>query len=721
MEGSFTSSFNKIQSTAASFGKGILTGLIGGLSVGAVTAFSKNIIDLAGHLTDLAEQTGFTAETLSGLKTTLEQNGTTVDAFAKAVNTMLKSLGSVDEESDDAARAIKGLGLNLSELRNLSPEEAFRKIALALASVQNPFERAGIAAKIFKKSWDEIGPAIRAIVPDFDRLAKSGMTKEQLDSIDRLGDNLTKLANAVQILAAAPIAKVADFFSLLAGTAAPSLALDETVRKVDSLTKRLAEIKGVSIGEINVKSIEELKRLEQSIPEKGFFGRLLQPTGKATTQELIKAREEMERLVGILATNEGAVRKPFQDRGQIKKSKNEVDDFLSGLEKTLSSLELKNIELLFGPQAALIKQLDDQFTAFKDKLQKEGIKLPAGTTEFFTLLKGKIVAADQAYRDFKAGIEDNINLSALDALDQELGQIREQSAKGLISIEERRKEIGALRELLELRQQLQLGAMDIRTPEGKERQRIAGIEIEFAKTAAKIDELGRAAGESQEQIAADVALAWQKALNEIGREAEPNFKLLEDAASGAFDIIEDLIGGNIKSWRDLEQAILKTLQSIAMGIIRTQAQAAIQGGTTGGGDFFSSLLGFFGMGGASAAGTLGTAQGSLGFDPYAGLMAGAAFIHKGGIAGYTLDHRMVDPAIFYRAERYHAGGMPGGLRGDEVPAILQKGETVIPKGMGMGGGINININSPDADGFRRSKATILADITRAVRKGQKHL
>ncbi len=52
--------------------------------------------------------------------------------------------------------------------------------------------------------------------------------------------------------------------------------------------------------------------------------------------------------------------------------------------------------------------------------------------------------------------------------------------------------------------------------------------------------------------------------------------------------------------------------------------------------------------------------------------------------------RMVDPAIFQTAPKYHRGLMP-----DEFPAILQRGEKVIPKGATAGGGrVNIvnNIN-----------------------------
>jgi hypothetical protein len=49
--------------------------------------------------------------------------------------------------------------------------------------------------------------------------------------------------------------------------------------------------------------------------------------------------------------------------------------------------------------------------------------------------------------------------------------------------------------------------------------------------------------------------------------------------------------------------------------------------------------------------------------------------HQGGMAGYAEAYRTVDSSAFLGARRYHWGMGP-----DEVPAILQRGEVVLPKG-----------------------------------------
>lgn len=62
-------------------------------------------------------------------------------------------------------------------------------------------------------------------------------------------------------------------------------------------------------------------------------------------------------------------------------------------------------------------------------------------------------------------------------------------------------------------------------------------------------------------------------------------------------------------------------------------------------------------------------------------------LHSGGVAGKDgYGHgRAVSPSTFAGAKRYHTGGVAG-LQPGEVPAILQRGEVVIPKGSKMGGG-----------------------------------
>jgi hypothetical protein len=76
----------------------------------------------------------------------------------------------------------------------------------------------------------------------------------------------------------------------------------------------------------------------------------------------------------------------------------------------------------------------------------------------------------------------------------------------------------------------------------------------------------------------------------------------------------------------------------------------------------------------------------------------------------------------------HTGGMAG-LRPDEVPAILQRGERVLSRREARdydGSGrrdpnVTVNIMTRDAESFRQSRTQVAADISRAVALGRRGL
>jgi tape measure domain-containing protein len=90
--------------------------------------------------------------------------------------------------------------------------------------------------------------------------------------------------------------------------------------------------------------------------------------------------------------------------------------------------------------------------------------------------------------------------------------------------------------------------------------------------------------------------------------------------------------------------------------------------------------------------------------------------HSGGVVGQSIGSRAVSPSWFNNAVRYHTGGIAG-LKSDEIPTILQKGETIrtveqekalaekqalaaASAGAGGAGGSNVKIvNAIDAGSF----------------------
>jgi len=99
-------------------------------------------------------------------------------------------------------------------------------------------------------------------------------------------------------------------------------------------------------------------------------------------------------------------------------------------------------------------------------------------------------------------------------------------------------------------------------------------------------------------------------------------------------------------------------------------------------------------------------------------------LHAGGMVGDAGPARMVPAMAFAGAPRMHGGGFAG-LKPDEVPAILQKGERVLSRrdaaGQGASGApiVNVTIMARDAESFRQSRTQVAADIARAVSLGRR--
>jgi hypothetical protein len=94
-------------------------------------------------------------------------------------------------------------------------------------------------------------------------------------------------------------------------------------------------------------------------------------------------------------------------------------------------------------------------------------------------------------------------------------------------------------------------------------------------------------------------------------------------------------------------------------------------------------------------------------------------LHSGGVAGSDgYSHgRSFSPKAFAGAKRYHTGGVAG-LQPGEVPAILQRGEVVLPRGTKMGGGgktdIQVGVSVDDTGGLRAYVKSVSNDTVAAA-------
>ncbi len=227
---------------------------------------------------------------------------------------------------------------------------------------------------------------------------------------------------------------------------------------------------------------------------------------------------------------------------------------------------------------------------------------------------------------------------------------------------------------------------------------------ETADAAGQAGDATRQAGGAATQAAEEAATGWRavaQSLADYAREAMDLGKGLGQSLVAGFQSAESAFRTFVTTgkldFKSLVSSILADLAVIAarrfiLGPIANALSGAL-GGLGGGGGLFAGIL------------------------------------HQGGIVGGPAPMRMVSAMAFAAAPRMHDGGWAG-LKPDEVPAILQRGERVLSRreaaayGAGAAGRdappvINVTIQTRDAESFRQSRTQVASDIARAVALGRR--
>ncbi len=172
------------------------------------------------------------------------------------------------------------------------------------------------------------------------------------------------------------------------------------------------------------------------------------------------------------------------------------------------------------------------------------------------------------------------------------------------------------------------------------------------------------------------------------------------AAKGIEDSLTDLVTTGSINMQKLDNVVQSVVQDITRSLIKQNITGPLTGwlsdslsgrSDSGGGGIFSGFSSIF-----------------------------SSIFHDGGVVGETgAPHRAMPSWLFAGAPRFHDGLAP-----DEFPAILQKGETVLPKNSSQSStpvNVIMNITTPDASGFRASQAQIAAEAARNIHRARRNM
>ena len=191
-------------------------------------------LDMGGRLEDLSDRTGVAVDKVMLLERAFQNTGVGADSLGPIINKMQKAIVDAGDGTSAAADAFTKLGLPLSELQKLSPDEQLRAIGKAIAGIPDPAERAATSMEIFGKS----GGALNQLFANMD--GELDTAKAQLGSLPQIMKD-----------GAAQFDKISDNIAVIGGKFIEFAAglIDKVKPALDAITTALTRIDAAKIGQ----------------------------------------------------------------------------------------------------------------------------------------------------------------------------------------------------------------------------------------------------------------------------------------------------------------------------------------------------------------------------------------------------------------------------------------------------------------------------------------
>jgi hypothetical protein len=253
----FFSTLNKAQGAAMKLG----TMLAGAFSIGAITSFSRSVLDLAGKLRQVSEALNINVEFLQKFVNSTATSGGSLEAVEKFFTVSMKNRQMALDSPDGAqGKAFKRLGFSQDDISNLNPQQFMERL---IESFKNGADGEALAAlvQIGGEAASKLVGGFKAGLDEATLIMEEGLVNE----LEEISAKFTSLGTDLKIFFAPALKAVADgvgyflnkvqqfqemfgaFFGRIFGDAASGgTSIPETLKKafqeaIDAQTKTEAE------------------------------------------------------------------------------------------------------------------------------------------------------------------------------------------------------------------------------------------------------------------------------------------------------------------------------------------------------------------------------------------------------------------------------------------------------------------------------------------------
>jgi len=653
----------------------IAAGIMAAAAVAAGIAMVRSSLQTIDEQAKLAASLRTTTASMQVLARAADLAGVSQGEVEQATIMMTKSLSQAAQGTGPAVKALDALHLSAADLAKLPIDEKMAAIQDAIAKFIPTAQQAAVASQIFGSRAGLIFTRIDSAtlrqatqdVQDFG-VAVSESDAAQIqrtnDALSRMGLLWRGIANQLAVAAAPALEAIANAMAAIGKTTGP---LGRAIKGLFNHIGEIATIAATFAAVLGGKLVIALASAALGI--KGVSISLVALRGaliRTGIGALIIGAGELIYWFGRLVKGAGGFGEAMR---LLKDVAIEVWDRIKLGGKSLGAALSSVWARIKAGWLTMLAGIQKTWTDFLHAMTRGIANIP-GMDSAMLAIGNAAIMAGSAYYEMAATAEEARN--AADGLVNSSREMAQAATAPLTSMQ-------ALRESM--------------------RSSAEDGESGLAGTTTAAEVLSRAvtgAGGAARAAAEVAKTAWDMAadsLKDYATKAANVGKGIGDALVGAFTSAENAIGEFVKTGKlDFRSLVTSLLADMA----KLSARKFILG---------------------PLANALSGALGNLG-----GIFA--PVLHAGGMVGGAAPQRMVPAMAFASVPRMHSGGWAG-LRPDEVPAILQKGERVLNRHEAQGYGqssaqnITINIQTRDAESFRQSRTQVSADIARAVAMGRR--
>ncbi|MCC5993816.1 MAG: phage tail tape measure protein [Rhodobacteraceae bacterium] len=619
--------------------------------------------------------------------------GVSMGQVEQATIQLTRRLSQAASGTGPAVEALRRLRLSAEDLQRLPLDARIATIQEALGQFVPEAERAAVASQLFGDRAALVFGRIDSAtlrqatqdVRDFGVVVSdqdAAQIERTNDAISRLGLIWRGLSNQLAVAAAPALEAVANAMAAVARTTGP---LGMAIRGLFDNLGRLVSIAGTFAAFMAGRWVAGLAAAALSV--RGLATALVVLRGaliRTGIGALIVGAGELVYQFGRLVSGAGGFGAALELMGNVARavwdgmaaSMSAFGDRFRAMRADIEALWLRLMRFLGQTWADFLSRIAPGFNQIADVIGA-GFQIDAlGMQAWVSSFDAGIMRAERSAEGFRARADATL-ASAFDGA-------REAMAALLAAVR------GSAEESADALDAATVGA-----------QRMSEALDQAEAAAGRAGAAGRQAGSDTASGAAEALTGWQAvtaALSEYADKARDIGADIGQALVGAFGAAENAVADFVRKgkldFRDLVTSMIADLARLA-------ARRFILGPLAG-------LL----------SGVLGGAGGLF-----------ANIFHAGGVVGGPAPGRIVPAMAFAGAPRLHSGGWAG-LKPDEVPAILQRGERVLSRreaagygarGAGADGGttVNVTIMARDAESFRQSRTQVAADIARAVNLGRR--